>query len=107
MVLGETLVDADGVAHRMTGLLGASSSFAKRKMHLGYRDVTLEADCSLGRKGARLRGHEFHYATGFDGAVPDQPFAMAADAQGNPPMPSGTRRGRVTGSFFHAVATRD
>ncbi|WP_158810717.1 cobyrinate a,c-diamide synthase [Beijerinckia sp. L45] len=106
MVLGETLIDADGVTHRMAGLLGASSSFAKRKMHLGYRDVTLEADCSLGVKSARLRGHEFHYATGFDGAIPDLPFAMAADAQGNPPAPSGTRRGLVTGSFFHVVAMR-
>lgn len=107
MVLGETLTDADGTAHRMTGLLGASSSFATRKMHLGYRDATLEADCSLGVRGARLRGHEFHYATGFDGVTPDQPFAMAADAQGNSAAPSGTRRGRVTGSFFHVVATRD
>ena len=106
MVLGETLVDADGATHRMAGLLGASSNFAKRKMHLGYRDVTLAADCSVGAKGARLRGHEFHYATGFHGAVPDLPFAMAADAQGNPPVPAGSRRGRVTGSFFHVVASR-
>jgi cobyrinic acid a,c-diamide synthase len=106
MVLGETLIDAEGVTHRMAGLLGASSSFAKRKMHLGYRNVTLVADCSVGAEGARLRGHEFHYATGFDGAVPDLPFAMAADAQGNPPVPAGSRSGLVTGSFFHVVASR-
>ena len=63
MVLGQTLTDADGFAHPMAGLLDASFSFAKRKMNLGYRDVTLAADCLLGPAGTRLRGHEFHYAT--------------------------------------------
>ena len=104
MVLGQSLVDADGTTHRMTGLIGASFSFAKRKMNLGYRDVTLAADGCLGKEGARLRGHEFHYATMIDAAVPDPAFVIARDAQGNPPQAAGSRRGRVTGSFFHLVA---
>ena len=37
MVLGESLEDAAGHAHAMTGLLGHATSFAKRKLHLGYR----------------------------------------------------------------------
>ena len=106
MVLGETLTDAAGAVHAMAGLLGARFSFAKRKMHLGYRDVTLAADCSLGLRGTRFRGHEFHYATASEGERPDAPFALAADAQGGAPLPSGSRRGRVTGSFFHVVAPR-
>ena len=61
MVLGQTLTDAEGIVHPMAGLLGASFSFAKRRMNLGYRDVTLAADCLLGVEGTRLRGHEFHY----------------------------------------------
>src|SRR5262249_9378438 len=36
MVLGKTLEDADGGTHEMLGLLGHSTSFAKRKMNLGY-----------------------------------------------------------------------
>ena len=43
MVLGQTLVDAGGDTHPMAGLLGVATSFAKRRMHLGYRDVTLAA----------------------------------------------------------------
>jgi cobyrinic acid a,c-diamide synthase len=104
MVLGQSLTDADGTAHAMAGLLGASFSFAKRKMNLGYRDVTLAGDCCLGVEGTRLRGHEFHYATIAEGSVPDAPLVSARDAQGNPPKPAGSRRGRVTGSFFHVVA---
>jgi len=104
MVLGQELVDAAGVAHPMAGLLAASFSFAKRKMHLGYRDATLASDCSLGVQGTRLRGHEFHYASVIEPTDPDPPFAFARDAQGNPPVPAGSRRGLVTGSFFHVVA---
>ncbi len=106
MVLGESLTDAGGLLHPMAGLLGAHFSFAKRKMRLGYRDVVLAADCSLGPVGARFRGHEFHYATMEKGERPDPPFAQASDAQGNAPLPAGSRRGRVTGSFFHVVAPR-
>ena len=104
MVLGETLVDAGGTVHPMAGLLAASFSFAKRKMTLGYREATLAADCALGSAGSTLRGHEFHYATASAGPAPDLPLAAARDAQGLPVDSSGTRRGRVTGSFFHVVA---
>ncbi|TIW50002.1 MAG: cobyrinic acid a,c-diamide synthase, partial [Mesorhizobium sp.] len=48
MVLGETLEDAAGDTHPMLGLLGHSTSFAKRKMNLGYREARLRAACPLG-----------------------------------------------------------
>ena len=104
MVLGETLTDAAGAVHPMAGLIGASFSFAQRKMNLGYRDVTLAADCCLGPAGMRARGHEFHYATMEPGHEPDAPLVLARDAQGNAPREAGSRRGRVTGGFFHLVA---
>ncbi len=103
MVLGESLVDAAGEIHAMAGLLGVATSFAKRKMHLGYRDVTLAADGCLGAAGTALRGHEFHYATILDGEG-EAPFAFVRDAHGGAPAPAGSRRGHVTGSFFHLVA---
>lgn len=103
MVLGESLTDAQGMAHPMAGLLSVQTSFAKRKMTLGYRDVTLLADCALGRKGHRFRGHEFHYAS-IAALGADEPMALAADAYGGAPAPAGSRRGLVSGSFFHCVA---
>ena len=104
MVLGQTLADADGTPHAMAGLLGAAFSFATRKMNLGYRDVTLAADCCLGARGTAFRGHEFHYATVRGGDPPDPPLVVARDAQGSPPTTAGSRRGRVTGGFFHVIA---
>ena len=103
MALGQALTDASGVAHRMAGLLGVETSFAKRKMNLGYRGARLAADCCLGAAGAELKGHEFHYAS-VVAAGADEPFAFARDAYGNPEAPSGSRRGRATGSFFHVIA---
>jgi cobyrinic acid a,c-diamide synthase len=103
MALGESLVDAAGVEHRMAGLLGVKTSFEKRRMTLGYREARLASDCALGTAGEVLRGHEFHYAT-IVATGRDEPFAFVRDVYGAPPSPSGSRRGRVTGSFFHLIA---
>ena len=103
MVLGDTLTDAQGQPHAMAALLGVSTSFAKRKMTLGYREARLVADGPLGSAGAVLRGHEFHYATSTDAGV-DTPLALVRDAYAEAPSPAGHRRGRVSGGFFHVIA---
>jgi cobyrinic acid a,c-diamide synthase len=106
MVLGAALIDASGDTHAMTGLLGHTTSFARRKLHLGYREATLQADTMLGAAGARLRGHEFHYASTTDPGA-DAPLAMLADAAGNDLGAAGGRRGLVSGSFFHVIASQE
>ena len=52
MALGAALTDASGARHEMAGLLGVETSFAKRRMTLGYREATLE--CRR-RPGVRRR----------------------------------------------------
>jgi cobyrinic acid a,c-diamide synthase len=103
MVLGQNLEDAAGRRHAMTGLLGHSTSFAKRKLHLGYRIARLLAPGVLGSAGTLIRGHEFHYAS-LTSAGDDEPFAEIADGAGKTSEQIGGRRGRVTGTFFHAIA---
>jgi cobyrinic acid a,c-diamide synthase len=103
MTLGETLEDADGATHRMLGLLGHSTSFARRKMNLGYRQATLLSDCPIGPTGSTVRGHEFHYAQTVAPGSDDR-LGDLADGQGNPLGAFGGRRGHVTGTFFHAIA---
>jgi len=102
MVLGRSLTDAAGEAHPMAGLLALETSFAARKLHLGYRRARLALDHPLGNAGTRLRGHEFHYATILreEGA----PFALAQDAYSDEERPAGLARGGVSGSFFHLIA---
>jgi len=105
MVLGESLEDAAGKCHAMTGLLGHATSFAKRKLHLGYRSARLLADGVLGRRGARLRGHEFHYAS-LSKSGADEPLAEVVDSEGRAEH-TGGRRGRVSGAFFHVIASAE
>ena len=106
MVLGESLEDAAGRRHPMTGLLGHWTSFAKRKLHLGYRTARLLSAGMLGGSGTLIRGHEFHYAS-LMSAGDDEPFAEIAAGAGKAPEKTGGRRGRVTGTFFHAIAAAD
>jgi len=103
MVLGEGLVDADGAHHAMAGLLGHATSFAQRKLHLGYRTARLLAACPLGAAGATVRGHEFHHAS-LIAPGRDEPLAKIADAQGRAIDVAGSRRASVSGTFFHVIA---
>ncbi len=102
MVLGQGLIDAAGERHDMVGLIGLETSFAARKLHLGYRRAVLAADGPLGAAGGALRGHEFHYASVMD-IGGDAPFATVTDANGTDLGPAGTRRGTVSGTFFHMI----
>ncbi|WP_175492651.1 cobyrinate a,c-diamide synthase [Methylocapsa palsarum] len=104
IALGQTLTDKDGKVHPMAGLLGPSFRFDKRGLHLGYRDARIASAHALGAEGARLRGHEFHYATQIEQEKPDAPFAFVRDAHGGPERPDGSRRGLTSGSFFHVIA---
>jgi cobyrinic acid a,c-diamide synthase len=103
MVLGQGLEDGESARHAMSGLLGHATSFAHRKLQLGYREARLLAESPLGPAGSVVRGHEFHYAV-LVSRGDDAPLADLTDGQGHPLGPSGGRRGRITGTFFHAIA---
>jgi cobyrinic acid a,c-diamide synthase len=101
MALGEALSDADGQTHRMAGLLPLATSFAERRLHLGYRALTLLREAPLGPARSRFRGHEFHYATTVSAA--GEALFAAADSCGVDLGDIGLRRGSVAGSFMHLI----
>jgi cobyrinic acid a,c-diamide synthase len=102
MTLGKALVDKSGNTYPMAGLLDLVTSFEKRKFHLGYRKVKLVEDMPGFARGKQLRGHEFHYTTILD--EPDAPLAQVFDAEGADVPETGSRKGHVTGTFFHLIA---
>ena len=102
MVLGQSLEVGDGTSYQMVGLLSHTTSFAYRKLHLGYRRADLLTPSVLGRAGANLCGHEFHYATLKAGN--DQPLSETYDANGDKITECGSRRGSVSGTFFHVIS---
>ena len=102
MTLGRGLVDEAGARHAMAGLLPLESSFAARKLHLGYRRALLATPSPLGAKGTALRGHEFHYASVLDEG-PGATLFDASDAAGKALGGFGRANGRVMGSFLHLI----
>jgi cobyrinic acid a,c-diamide synthase len=98
MVLGDALIDAQGHSHAMSGLLPLTTSFAPRKLHLGYRQLT-----PLGGPWTKpLRGHEFHYSSIASEGNADRLFA-ASDASGQDLGSIGLRRGSIMGSYAHII----
>ena len=99
MVLGQSLIDAEGKAHAMLGLLPVETSFATRTRHLGYRTLT-------GRRGTlfpgKYRAHEFHYSM-LAGQGEGAPLFDAVDAVGADLGAHGLQVGRVAGSYMHLI----
>ncbi|ACA16908.1 cobyrinic acid a,c-diamide synthase [Methylobacterium sp. 4-46] len=107
MVLGEGLEDAGGHRHAMAGLLPVATSYARRKLHLGYRLAALLGDGPLGRAGDTVVGHEFHYASELTPAADAAcGLARVSDGEGRSLGIAGHRLGRVSGSFFHLIGGR-
>lgn len=99
MVLGDGLIDKDGQRHAMAGLLPVTTSFAKRKLHLGYRQLA----SWNGPWPQHLRAHEFHYSTlEHEGQAPA--LFEAKDAAGNSLGTMGHKMGNVMGSYAHVIS---
>ncbi len=101
MVMGDGLVDADGQRHAMLGLLRLETSFAERKLHLGYRRLTALRGPFVGS----FTGHEFHYATTLKAL--GEPVFEASDAEGVDLPPAGLAEGNSFGSFIHLIDRGD
>ncbi|GGP00382.1 cobyrinate a,c-diamide synthase [Stakelama pacifica] len=101
MALGQALIDKQGVRHPMAGLLGLVTSYAERRLHLGYRRADLARPIGAIAAQSVLRGHEFHYSTIVE--QPDASLARVTDADGMALTDTGSWRGHVTGTFFHLI----
>jgi cobyrinic acid a,c-diamide synthase len=101
MTLGKTLQDGEGHTHAMAGILDLETSFHKRKLHLGYREVTLLEDTPFATKGSVLRGHEFHYAS----ILKEEGRALfkAVNASNIDTGPCGLCKGNTFASFIHII----
>jgi len=98
MVLGQGLIDADGHRHVMAGLLPNETSFAERRLTLGYRHITHTSPLPF---ASHLRGHEFHYCT--ETGPTGEPLYSATDASGGGQAEHGSRNGTVMGSWLHVI----
>lgn len=102
MTLGRSLIDADGNTHDMLGLLPVQTSFAKPKLHLGYRIARLQQKNILGDINIEFKAHEFHYAEVTSSDSVASLFDLK-NARGEDLGAAGAVVGRVAGSFIHLI----
>ncbi|MGH2585826.1 MAG: cobyrinate a,c-diamide synthase [Dehalococcoidia bacterium] len=96
MYLGETLTDADGRTHQMTGLLPVNSTMSRSRLTLAYWDLAVR-DVPFATPGDRLRGHEFHWSIADRAPSPGEALY---ELEGVSRL-EGFRRGSVFGSYVH------
>ncbi len=102
MVLGRALIDKEGNRHEMTGLLPLVTSFAERRLQLGYREMEHHGPLPW---PTQLAGHEFHYTTvAAADETPPPLFTAVRDATGASLPAAGMRIGNVCGSYLHVIA---
>ena len=83
----------------MLGLLPLTTSFASRKLHLGYRRISPIQPFFWSQQ---LNAHEFHYAS-IVAEGDAAPLFSVEDALGNDLGSAGLQRGSVAGSFMHVI----
>ena len=97
---GRSLTDARGTSHAMAGLLPVSTSFATRKLHLGYRRLTPATRSAMDVAAARPRIPLLDHC-------PAKAPPTGSSRQGMQPdeilPPMGLRRGKVMGSYAHVI----
>ncbi len=71
MYLSRGIHDFEGNFFGMAGVFPFETRMKKGRSKLGYREILLREDCIMGKKGAMLRGHEFHYSEIEEGADGD------------------------------------
>ena len=104
MYLCRELEDSAGAVHPMCGCFPFRSRMHASLRTLGYREIRLEQDTLLGRKGQSLRGHEFHYsdlAKDGAGASPVSMVYTTLPRKGGRGRPEGYLCNRTLGSYIH------
>ncbi len=100
MYLSQGIYDFNGNFFKMAGVLPFETQMNKGGLHLGYREIKLEGDCILGKKGENLRGHEFHYSGIVNSAETNRIYSVC-DRSGKPLADEGYRLNRTLASYVH------
>lgn len=62
MYLQEALFDREGKEYQMAGLLKGKSNLGNKLCRFGYINLISNVDTFFGKKGIKLKAHEFHYS---------------------------------------------
>jgi len=98
MALGERLVDLEGRAHAMAGVIPGSFRMTERLQSFGYKRLRLAQDGLLGPAGAESLAHEFHHSLRED--EPPSPAWRAENLRGEG-RSEGHAEGNLVAGYAH------
>jgi len=102
--LCESLIDLEGAAYPMAGVLPAETEMTSRLQALGYTDASVSSNPVVG--AGRIRGHEFHYSV--TSCDPDARFAYRMNrGKGIRDGLDGITEYATLGSYMHAPPSLD
>jgi cobyrinic acid a,c-diamide synthase len=90
----------DGISHRLAGILPFDIEMTDKLVDFGYVTVELSSDCLLGRAGAHIRGHSFHYSRISNVRYVATNYRIAYSLSGRMEN-EGYRLGNVLASYVH------
>jgi cobyrinic acid a,c-diamide synthase len=100
MYLAETLTTLEGNTFPMAGVLPLDIRMTRKLVHFGYAEVEFTADCLLGSKGTRMRGHSFHCSDAVPTGALANAYRVCYTLSGRQ-EDEGYSRGRVLASYIH------
>ena len=98
MYLSKGIRDFDNKLFGMAGVFPFETRMM-RKPRLGYREIVLEADCILGSRGEKYRGHEFHYSEMIESSA-GSVYTMS-DSRNNVLPDEGFHKNNTLASYVH------
>lgn len=105
MYLTEGLIDFGGKFHEMCGIIPCRVQMNNKLQMVGYVEAEIALDTVLGEKGAKIKGHEFHFSSEIVEEENDmQGFTRAftfTRMRNNATYSAGFARGNILGSYLH------
>ncbi len=104
MYLSQGIRTLDGKLREMAGILPARTNMLERLKSLGYVEITLSRDSLFGKKGFRLRGHEFHYSELMEDPTAGGAWVTVYETErrhSDAVVPEGFQFGNVLASYVH------
>lgn len=103
MYLTQKLIDFDGSAHEMVGIIPTSCSMQNKLQTVGYVEAKALRDNVLCKAGQSIRGHEFHFSLmNHDENTEHFPWAFEfTKARTGAIYPGGYAQGNVLASYLH------
>ena len=100
LYLSRGLTTVDGRIYPMAGVLPLSTEMTGGLVQFGYVTVEFTEDCLLGRKGALVRGHSFHYSRVASKPKIETSYRVQYSLSGKEEL-EGFHQGNILASYIH------